>query len=190
MTSGCSHYKGAIPIDEKCRAQVKNDLVVGGILTRQAATKNTPSTSEEANKLLMKGVNCTTSPAQISSEDLALLLSGPSELSINAQYLRKMKQRLGHRFVMVGEQGGYPISKYLNWGIGWFIPAGPVIIFGSFPVTLSKEHDIQHAKRIIRVVDLDQARIIGESYEVLRDEDDGENFTSGQVSNAISSLKF
>jgi hypothetical protein len=188
---GCSHYKGALAIDKNLKTQVKKDLAVGGILTRQTASNTKSAISPEASKLLMNEIISKNVTVQLSSEELELLLSGPTELSMSEQTLRNLKDRIGHRFVIVGEQGGYPISRILYWDIGYCIFLGAAIICSAIPVKMSEVHDyFRNAKRIIRVIDLDQARIIGESYEVLRDEEDGNIFTSGQISDALDYLNF
>ena len=122
-------------------------------------------------------------------EDLTLLLSQPVELNLAAAKLNDLRQRVGYKYVLVGEEGGYPTTRIIYWDFVIVIPAGPVIITLAIPAPISQKHGIFDATRILRVIDLENATIVGESFDLLRAEEDDDEFSGGQISDGISNMK-
>ena len=71
---------------------------------------------------------------------------------------------------------------------GPYVPTPWVIVWWNFPVPVSRRNAVPHATRILRVVDLGTATVVGESYELLRDRPDGGEFSDGEVRGGLSAM--
>ena len=187
---GCTHhYVSHLPIQEKSQIQPQKNTAVAGILDRRGVSGAGPAHSLSATKILVEKANLPDVSGKINAEDLVLLLKQPIELSLAAAKLRDLKQRLGYRYVLVGEQGGDPATVRSFWDMGMIVPLGVIIVYFTIPIETSREHGIMHATRVLRVIDLEQAQIASESYALLRDRKEESEFSGGEISDGLSNMK-
>jgi hypothetical protein len=188
FTIGCTHYSSKLPLGEDLNAQVQNKIAVAGILDRRSVNGARPALSVSATKLLVEEAKIPDVSGQLNNEELSLLLAQPLELAVTTRLLKSLGQRIGQRYVVVGEQGAYPITELTVWDSLIVIPAGYVVVWFTVPIPISQQHGIMHATRVLRVIDLDQARIVGESFALLRDKHDAGEFTRGEISDGLSNI--
>jgi hypothetical protein len=174
---------------ENLRAQTKHNTAAAGILDHRAVSGAAPMVAAKPTRLLVKESKLPDVTTKLNTEDLTLLLSQPVELNLAAAKLNDLRQRVGYKYVLVGEEGGYPTTRIIYWDFVIVIPAGPVIITLAIPAPISQKHGIFDATRILRVIDLENATIVGESFDLLRAEEDDDEFSGGQISDGISNMK-
>ena len=188
LVGGCSHYRSSMKLDASVNAHVVNDLAVGGILDRSAGGESQPTIASEPTKLLIEMAQGVDRSTSMGPKTLGFLLQSPLELSMNAETLRKVQGVLGHRYVLLGAQGSSPVRHVVYWRPIIIIPAPYVIISFAFDVKVSQKANVAHASRLVRVVDLENATILAESLEVLRDDAAGSGFTRRQVLDALQAV--
>lgn len=185
---GCSHYSSNIPLKENMNTQMHMDIANAGILDHRGVNGSLPVISASASRLLVEATKFPDVSGRLNAEELSLLLSQPVELAIATQQLRNLGQRLGYRYVVVGEQGAYPVTERSTWDVIVVVPTPVVVVAGSIPINTSQKQGVMHATRVLRVIDLEHAQIISESYELLRDHNDEGEFTSGEIAKGLSSM--
>ncbi|TMB48187.1 MAG: hypothetical protein E6J56_25560 [Deltaproteobacteria bacterium] len=187
VAAGCSHYHGAYELDSGLRQQVRGDLAVAGVLDRRSGEESTVPCAR-GTAALARRAGAPDVSGRLDASEVALLLSGPAQLSLNAPQLAALRDRLGHRYVVVGEEGREPVTHVLFWDVFVVVPTPWVIVWWNFPVPVSRRNAVPHATRILRVVDLGTATVVGESYELLRDRPDGGEFSDGEVRGGLSAM--
>lgn len=188
--TGCTqHYASSLALKENRYEQMKNGTGVAGVLDRRGISGASPMISVPVTKLLVEKAKVPDVSGQLKADEIMLLLSSPVELAVAKPQLHNLRQRLGYRFVIVGEQGGDSVMERAYWDVGLVIPAAVVIIYVSIPVEISRELGVMHATRVLRVIDLEQAQIVGESYTLLRDHRDEGEFTGGEIADGLASIK-
>jgi hypothetical protein len=114
-------------------------------------------------------------------------MGSPAELAARHAELQLLRDRLGHRYVLAGEQGADPVLHQTMWDMVFAVPLGYVIITFTVPVPISRETGVRHGTHIVRVIDLDEATIVAESFELLRGTEHAD-FSDEQVREALHSI--
>lgn len=188
--AGCTHhYASSLALKENRYEQTKKDTAVAGVLDRRGVSGAQSMISKSVTKVLVEKAEVPDVSGRLTAEEIALLLSQPVELALARPQLHDLKQRLGYRFVIVGEQGGDSVTESSYWDVGMVIPAAVVVIYFSIPVEISREQGVMNATRVLRVIDLEQAQIVSESYALLRDHKDEGEFTGGEIVDGLASMK-
>jgi len=189
-TIGCtSHYTSSIPLTGNMSSQLSNEIAVAGVLNRQGLPGIQSSLSESSTKLLVEKSKVPDMSAKLMYEDILLLLSQPVELVVATPKLHELKQRIGYRYAIVGEQGADPVTELSYWDMGIGIPIPPVLIMFNVPIKLSQQAGVKHATRVLRIVDLEQAEIISEYYALLLDHNDVGAFTEDEIAEGVTTMK-
>jgi hypothetical protein len=187
--TACGHYRTALPVPEPLRGQVRADLAVGAIVDRHSGGTAGGEIAGGATRSLVERAQGTDVSGQLTDGELALLLSAPSDLAMRAGELSQLRERLGRRYVLVGERGSQPVNHVLFWDALIVIPAPYVTVWFTIPIPVSREPGVPHATRVLRVIDLAEAAIVAESYELLRDRPDEGEFSAGQVRAGLRALE-
>lgn len=184
---GCSHYQNALPLKTDPQSTIKGAIAVAGVLDCQVKDKK-PFPCKDATERLVKDSGFPDHSAKITSDDLALLLADPLTLSVYRQQLSDIRQRLGFRYALAGKQGAHAVSSYTIWQVIVVVPIPPVVVWFTIPVPVSEKHGFLGSERILRVVDLDQAKVVSESFTLLRDHDANGILQSTDITEGISSM--
>ena len=185
VAAGCSNYRGAYALLQ--HLQVDGDLAVGGLLDRRAGTTN-GALSAHGTTMLAQRAGAPDESARLAAAEIDLLLSGPAELALNAGQLAALRQRVGHRYVLVGEEGREPVTHVLFWDVLIVVPSPWFAVAWNIPVAVSRKDGVPHATRVLRVIDLASATVVAESYELLRDAPDEGEFSDGEVNAGLTAM--
>lgn len=187
LAAGCSHYHGAYALDPGLQQQVRGDLAVGGLVDRRSGAAG-GTLSAQGTSTLAQQAGAPDVSAQLDAAEIALLLSGPAALSLNAAQLAALRERLGHRYVLVGEQGREPVTHVFFWDVFIVIPMPYVVVWFNIPVEASRQDGVPHATRVLRVIDTANATVVGESYDLLHDAPQDGEFSDGQVGSGLTAM--
>lgn len=189
VIGGCSHYHGALPLPEAARDDLRGGLAVVGVLDRRLPESSTAAVSLSATRLLVTAAKASDLSDRVNADEVAFLLSSPAKLLVESTRLQELRRRLGHRYAVVGEQGSTVVTYLLMWDAVWVIPLPFVAVVFTTPFQMSNDPAAQRATRVLRVVDLETASIVGESYEVLRDSSGDGEFTGREFASGLTAMR-
>ncbi len=99
---------------------------------------------------------------RLTAGDSAQLLAEPSRLVFARDGLRALQERVGQRYVLIGELGTSRIGTSQEWvAILWFTP------FVAVPFPFARREGVDQPAFALRVVDLETGRIEAEFFAML-----------------------
>lgn len=184
--AGCGHYRGVYPLAAGLQQQARGDIAVGGLLDRRGGANGTNAAQQSL--ALAQQAGAVDASGRLGGAEIALLLSGPAELLLNAPKLAALHERLGHRYVLVGEAGREPVAHVLFWDLFIVVPTPYIVLWFNIPVEVSREDAVAHATRVLRIVDLATATVVGESFALLRDAPEEGEFSESEMGAGLTEM--
>ena len=115
-------------------------------------------------------------------------MATPAELFMSAEKLATIRRIVGHRYLLVGQQGEAPVDHYFSWCPYVLLPF-PFTTLGFRTVqTVSEEYEIAHAAQTLRLIDLEEGAVIAECHTVLSGPPDGATAWYGDVRSALAGM--
>lgn len=184
---GCSHYKNAVPLTGDTQSAIKENIGVAGVLNCQVKDRQ-PFLCKDSTERLAKDSGFPNYSEKMTPDDLALLLADPLTLSVYGQQLGAIRQRLGSRYILAGKHGAHAVSSYTIWHVIVVIPIPPVVAWFTIPVPISAKHGLLSSEQVLRIVDLEQAKVVSESYSLLRDYEADGILSSSEITDGLSRM--
>lgn len=182
---GCSHNHAYLPLEPALRDAVKADLAVAGVLDRRG---DTPGASRETSARLAEAAGAADVSALFKPGPLAFLMATPAELFMSSEKLATIRRVVGHRYLLVGQQGAAPVDHYVSWCPYVLLPF-PFATLGFRTVrTVSEEYEVAHAAQILRLIDLEEGAVIAECHTVLSEPPDGASAWRGEIRSALAGM--
>jgi hypothetical protein len=151
---------------------VAGDLAIGGVLTRRPGEAGARLPEATARFASITGAEDRS--ATLSDQDLEVLLASPSEMREAVAQLHSLSNRIGHRYVLVGEASTAPTDVQRSWIIQVILPIPFLWISFGIPVQYASYPDLPHSTVSARVIDLERGEILAASFEVRSGIDPGE----------------
>ncbi len=183
--AGCSHNYAYLPLDPARHDAVMADLAVAGVLDRRG---DAAFTAKETTARLVDAAGTEDISAPFSPTALALLMAPPSELLINAEKLAKIRGIVGHRYLLVGQQGTAAIDRSFYWCPLVLLPFPYVTLGSRTKEAAAEEYDVAQAAQILRVIDLEESAVIAEFHMVLGEPPDDAPAWSGSIRSALAAM--
>ena len=126
----------------------------------------------------------------MSEQDLEGLLASPSTIRNSTSELQALANRVGNRYVLVGEASTAPTDERKKWIIQIVVPIPYLWISFGIPVEYASALDAPHATVSARVIDLQRGEILAASFEVGSDidADEAPAFDNSAASRAIKRM--
>jgi len=188
LLAACTSFRAATPIPPSLAEIIRSDIAAAGVLVESDLAASAPEASTGEGVALATALNQPAVSPPLDASTLALLLQQPDELAASAAALRDVRARLGHRFAAVGWRRVVPLSHSSDWNVVVVIPIPYVWVWFSYPVRMSGEDGVPHDERIMRIVDLDRAEIVSESYLLERGKANRDPYSRRQLSAALAKL--
>lgn len=187
--SACSFgYRAGIPVAEELHAPLAQSIAAAGILDRRNGGQAAGALPDGADRIA-RALGIEDASDRISPEDLAVLEATPAALQVHADRLRSLQERLGKRYLVSGTAGIGSVDVEKRWVILVVIPIGYSVVSIPIPVTYGEETDQPRAALTMRVVDLQEAEIVGTSVDVQVNEVEKGDFDAGSVKQALKTLE-
>lgn len=165
LATGCiTQFRTAAPLAPEETRLVASDLAVAGVLARKPGEPGTPSREAALHLASISGARDGT--AEFSPDDLVLLLASPSSIHAAADRLRVLEERIGNRFVLVGEASTAPTDEFRSWIIQIVLPIPFIWISFGIPVNYAANPDVPHATTSTRIIDLRRAEIVSAYFQI------------------------
>jgi hypothetical protein len=188
-TTGCvTKFRTAAPLSENQQRVVAKDLAVAGVLTRRPGESGARLPKASARFARLTGADDQSS--SMSEQDLEVLLASPSTIRSSTSALQDVANRIGHRYVLVGEASTAPTDERKSWIIQIVVPIPFLWISFGIPVEYASTLDAPHATASARVIDLQRGEILAASFEVGSDIDADEvpEFANSAASRAVKRM--
>ncbi len=165
LTTGCvTQFRSAAPLATAEARVVAADLAVAGVLARRPGEAGT--TEPAAAAALSAESGAPDASAKLSISDLSLLLASPARLRARSEQRRAIEQRVGHRFVLVGEASAAPTDELRSWIVQIVIPIPFIWISFGIPFQYAANANVPHATTSTRIVDLESGAIVAATFQV------------------------
>ncbi len=188
LFAGCTSYRTATPIPAGLAGTVGPDIGAAGVLVESGPDGGRPRASTEEGAALAEALGGPVMSPPLDAATLELLLQQPDGLAASAPALRELRDRLGHRFAAVGWRRVVPLSHSSFWNVIIVIPIPYIWVWLNFPVQMSGDSGVPHDERIMRIVDLDRAEIVSESYLLARGKASEKPYSRRQLSAALKKM--
>jgi len=192
--SACSNFRSALPLAPRPaaggseRAAVARDLTAAGVLfEREPGQGPAEAPAGEAVALAEAlGVEASEPPLDVAS--LLLLLEPPASLAARSAELQSLRSRLGHRYAAVASRGVTRLGHSSTWDVILVIPTPWIFLWFNWPIPIQSPSTHPHDADVARIVDLDRAEIVAESFVVRRGAAKQKPYDRGQLEDAFEAL--
>ncbi|MGH0036063.1 MAG: hypothetical protein ACQGVK_13630 [Myxococcota bacterium] len=188
---GCSSFRSQLPLPPPGESALAGDLGVAGVLTRPpegAPDAGVYAASPEEGAALAEAVGRPLARPTLDTPALRLLLQPPAALAASGHALAEVRQQLGHRYAAVAARDAIELRHRTTWDVIIVIPTPWIIFWWNWPIPMSSPKTVPHDTAVVRIVDLDGARIVGESFLLRRGKARGKPFKKSQLSDALEEL--
>ena len=188
-TTGCvTNFRTGIPLHPDRRSDVVEDLAVAGVLTRRPGESGTKLQASAARLAKLSGAD--DQSASMSELELVALLDSPSAIRDSMRSFASLAERIGHRYVLVGEASTAPTDELKSWIIQIVVPIPYIWISFGIPVEYASNQDAPHETVSARLIDLREGKILAASFEVGSDIDADETpaFKNSAASRAVKRM--
>jgi hypothetical protein len=187
--AGCSSFRSQLPLPSPVVASVGADLAVAGVLARPTSdTAGGASASPEEAAALADATGRPLVQPALDTTELRILLQPPAALAASRHALERIRQRVGHRYAAVAARDAIGLRHRTTWDVIVVLPTPWIIFFWNWPIPMSSPKTVPHDTSVVRIVDLDRAAILGESFLLRRGKARGKPFTTGQLSGALEEI--
>lgn len=184
FASGCAlHHHGVVSVREDIRSGVQTDLAVVGALDLRQPTNQPSLQSVEATRVLVGQIDLPNASEHVSPEDVATMLATPETIRGHAKELAQLERRVGHRYVLAGALVTVPVDETRRW----VAEVSGTYMLVEIPFTYAHSPAAPYVAVALRVVDLESAEVIAESFEISPHCADG-RFDEKYVASALLSL--
>jgi len=188
LLAACTSFRTATPIPPSLAKTLGSDIAAAGVLVESGAGGAAPSASADEGAALAEALGRPVMSSPLDASSLELLLQQPDGLAASASGLRELRARLGHRFAAVGWRRVVPVSHSSFWNVVVVIPIPYIWVWFNYPVRMAGESGVPHDEQIMRIVDLERAEIVSETYLLARGKASEKPYSRRQLSAALKKM--
>ncbi len=188
--AGCISFRDSNPIPHSLGPSIASDIVAAGVLVEPPPGRGAPEASSDEVQHLADALGRTAASPALDVATLEMLLQPPDLLAANAARLRDLRGRLGHRFAAVAWRRTSPLRHSTTWNATIIVPLPIIWVFFNWPIPMTSPSTVPHDARMVRIVDLERAELVSESFLMARGSADEKPFTRRQLSSALGEIEW
>lgn len=197
---GCSSFRSHLslpPPSASGGSAIGDDLAVAGVLARPlpSADLDRPgaplaptAVSPGEGEALARAVGRPLVRPALDAPELGLLMQPPAALAASAGALSRIRDRIGHRYAAIAARDALGLRHRTTWDVIVVLPTPWIIFFWDWPIAMSNPSIVPHDTASVRIVDLDRAVIVGESFLLRRGKAKGRPLDAGQLEEALEEI--
>ncbi len=187
---GCASFRDSNPIPQHLGPSIAGDIVAAGVLIEPPPGQGAPQAAVEEAGHLADALGRASALPALDVASLELLLQPPDLLSANATKLRDLRFRLGHRFAAVAWRRTSQLRHSTTWNATIVVPLPFLWVFFNWPIPVTSPSSVAHDARMVRIVDLERAELVSESFLVTRGSADEKPFTRRELRSALDEIEW